>query len=74
VFEHFKKWYNILGFFWDILNFHKSKANNKIILKCYKDTQHGALKNVLLVSFIFENEDSIVVNLIESTIHLLVEQ
>lgn len=31
-------------------------------------------KNLLLVSFIFENEDSIVENPIESTIHLLVEQ
>jgi hypothetical protein len=55
------------GFFLDILNFHKSKANKKIILKCYKDTWHGVLKNLLLVSFIFENEDSIVVNPIEST-------
>lgn len=72
--EHLKKWSNILGVFLGILNFHKSKANKKIILKYYKDTWHGVLKNLLFVSFIFENEDSIVENPIESTIHLLVEQ
>ncbi len=42
-----------LGFFLDILNFHKSKANKKIILKCYKDTWHGVLKKSIVGKFYF---------------------
>jgi len=41
------------GVFLDILNFHKSKANKKMILKCYKDTWHGVPKKSIVGKFYF---------------------